>query len=174
MSEKSRFRRSFNKWYGKLAETLLKSERQHLYHIYWFLWRQLGLENSPWVRCKNLGLFLNALYADKKILFSIEAVYSYILRCYYLKNQKHFLNFYLPFLYLDSISKIFRNKMTLIADGILNLRTPKNVVSWMCKNSCFILFWECRKLNPNLENVKKNWENIFTFWDKGIWKDCNK
>ena len=35
-------------------------------------------------------------------------------------------------------------------------------------------FWKCSKLNLNLENVKKNWENIFRFWDKCIWKCCNK
>ena len=35
-------------------------------------------------------------------------------------------------------------------------------------------FWKCSKLNFNLENGKKNWENIFHFWNKCIWKFCNK
>ena len=39
-----------------------------------------------------------------------------------------FFFFFLHFLNLDSILKIFRKKMTLIADVFLNLRTPKNVV----------------------------------------------
>ena len=34
-------------------------------------------------------------------------------------------------------------------------------------------FWKCSKLNLNLENGK-NWEYIFLFWDKCIWKCCNK
>ena len=34
MSKKSLFRELFNKLHGKPTETLLKSERQHLYHIY--------------------------------------------------------------------------------------------------------------------------------------------
>ena len=34
MSKKSLFRGPFNKLHGKPTETLLKSERQHLYHIY--------------------------------------------------------------------------------------------------------------------------------------------
>ena len=34
MSKKSLFREPFNKLHGKPTETLLKSERQHLYHIY--------------------------------------------------------------------------------------------------------------------------------------------
>ena len=34
MSKKSRLRGSLGKELGKSAETLLKSEQQHLYHIY--------------------------------------------------------------------------------------------------------------------------------------------
>ena len=34
MSKKTRFRRPFNKLHGKRSQTLLKSARQHLYHIY--------------------------------------------------------------------------------------------------------------------------------------------
>ena len=37
MSKKSRLRGSLGKELGKSAETLLKSEQQHLYHIYWCL-----------------------------------------------------------------------------------------------------------------------------------------
>ena len=36
--------------------------------------------------------------------------------------------FFLDFLNLDSILKIFKKKMTLIADVFLNLRTPKDVL----------------------------------------------
>ena len=34
MSKKSRFRLPFKKEYGKRLQTLLKSERQQMYHIY--------------------------------------------------------------------------------------------------------------------------------------------
>ena len=42
MSNKSRFREPFEKQHGKQAKRLLKSERQHLYHIYWSLRRQFS------------------------------------------------------------------------------------------------------------------------------------
>ena len=42
MSNKSCFRGSFQKQHGKLTQTLLKSEWNHHYHIYWPLWRQLN------------------------------------------------------------------------------------------------------------------------------------
>ena len=66
MSKKSRFRGTFDKWQGKRAETLWKSERQQLYHIYWSLRRKLGLRKSVWVIGKILGQFVNPLTADDK------------------------------------------------------------------------------------------------------------
>ena len=66
ISKKSRFRGPFDKGHGKRAETLLKSERQHLYHIYWSLWRILELKKSIWVIWKVLGLFVKPLTADGK------------------------------------------------------------------------------------------------------------
>ena len=66
MSKKSRFRGAFDKWHVKRAETLLKSERQHLYHIYWSLWRILELKKSLWVICKVWGLFVNPLTANDR------------------------------------------------------------------------------------------------------------
>ena len=66
MYKKFRFRRPFDKWIGKPAKKLLESERQHLYQIYWSLWRQLGLKKILWLICKILGLFVNPLTADDK------------------------------------------------------------------------------------------------------------
>ena len=66
MSKESRFRRPFNKSHGKRVETLLKSERQHLYHIYWSIRRILRFKKSLWVIYKILGLFVNPLTADDK------------------------------------------------------------------------------------------------------------
>ena len=42
MSKKPRFRGPFDKEHGKRAETLLKSEQEHVYHIYWSLWTELS------------------------------------------------------------------------------------------------------------------------------------
>ena len=38
MSDRSCFRRPFDKRHGKQSQTLLKSVRQHLYRIYWSRW----------------------------------------------------------------------------------------------------------------------------------------
>ena len=70
------------------------------------------------------------------IFFLIDATYCNILRWNYVRNKKNVLNFFfLDFRYLDSILNIFKKKATLIADVFLNLRTPKNVVRSMSKES---------------------------------------
>ena len=66
MSKKSRFEGSFAKQHGKRAQTLLKFAWQHLYHIYWSLWRQLTCKKSLWVLCKISRLFPNTLNSDGK------------------------------------------------------------------------------------------------------------
>ena len=66
MSKKSCFRGSFDNWHGKQTDKLLKSEREHLYHIYWSLWKQFSCKKSVLVICKILGLFVNPLTADDK------------------------------------------------------------------------------------------------------------
>ena len=66
MFKKSCFRGPFDKWHGKRAETLLKSEGQHLYYIYWSLWRILELKKSLWLIWKVWGLFVNASTAVDK------------------------------------------------------------------------------------------------------------
>ena len=56
-------------WLDKCLKSLVSedtSERRHLYHIYWSLWRQFSLKRSFIVICKISELFLNILTADDK------------------------------------------------------------------------------------------------------------
>ena len=66
MSKKSRFKGSFEKQHSKRAQRLLKFAWQHLYHIYWLLWRQLTCKNTLLVICKISSLFPKTLSADGK------------------------------------------------------------------------------------------------------------
>ena len=61
--EKFHFKESFGKQHGKRVQTVLKFERQHFYHTYWSLWRQLTCKKSLLVTCKISKLFPNALSA---------------------------------------------------------------------------------------------------------------
>ena len=62
------------------------------------------------------------------ILFLIETIYSNIFRWEYFRKKNIFSIFLLRFWNLDSILNIFKQKITFIADVLLNLPTPKNVV----------------------------------------------
>ena len=66
ISKKFRFKGSFGKQHGKLSQTLLKFEQQHIYHIYWSLWRQLTCKRSLLVIRKILNLFPNTLSTNGK------------------------------------------------------------------------------------------------------------
>ena len=35
-----------------------------------------------------------------------------------------------------------------------------------------IFFWKCSKFNADWKNEPKNWEKMFSFWDKCIWLVC--
>ena len=62
------------------------------------------------------------------ILFLTEVIYCNILRFIYIRNEKHFLDVFFHFPNLESVLKIFKKKMTLIAHVFLKLRTQKNVI----------------------------------------------
>ena len=109
MSKKSRFRRSFNKQHGKRAQTLLKSESQHLYHIYWSLWRQLSWKKFLLVICKILGLFVNTLTADDKYsLLNMDNLVQPI-QMQLPKKQKTFSEFFSAFLKRKLNFELFQN-----------------------------------------------------------------
>ena len=65
MSEKSRFRRPFDKQHGKRAQALFTSASHHHYQIHWSLPSQLSCKKYFLLRWKILGLLLNTLAADE-------------------------------------------------------------------------------------------------------------
>ena len=62
------------------------------------------------------------------LLCLIDAIYCSIFRSKYLTNKTQFLNFLLRFGNLNSILKILKEKVNLIADVVSNLPKPENVV----------------------------------------------
>ena len=66
MSNKSRLQGSFKKQHVKRDQTLSKSERQHHYHIYWSMWRQMSCKKSLLLTHKIWSLFVNTLNIDDK------------------------------------------------------------------------------------------------------------
>ena len=98
MSKKSRFKGSFGKQHGKRAQTLLKFAWQHLYHIYWSLWRQLTCKKSLLVTCKISRLFPNTLSAYGKYSLLNTDNLTQSIQMQVSRKEKHFSDFFPAFL----------------------------------------------------------------------------
>ena len=133
MSKKSHFREPFDKWHGKRTETLFKSEWQHLYQIYCFLWTHFRLKKSLWVISKILGLFLNPFTANNKYSLLNRDNFFKHFQMHLSQKRKIFSNFFLYFINFNSVSNIFKKTMSVIADVFLKIWTPKNVISCLKK-----------------------------------------
>ena len=90
MCEKSRFRLPFQKEHGKRVSALLKSERQHLHHIYWSMGRQLNCKKSLLVICKILRRFVNILSAVEKYSLPNRQYLTQPIRVQLSQKQKTF------------------------------------------------------------------------------------
>ena len=86
-------------------ETLLKSERQQLYHIYWSLWRQFSWKKSLIVICKILRLIVNKLAADDK--YSLLNRDNFLQHLQMILSQKQKNIFPISFLHFGNGSPIF-------------------------------------------------------------------
>ena len=128
MFKKSCFRGSFDKRHDKRAEKLLKSERQHLHHINRSLQRQVRLKLSLWMISKILGHFFKPLTADDKYSLLIRDNSQQHFQMQLSQKRKIFSEFSFAFSKLRFNFEYFLNKMTLIGDVFLNLRTQKDVV----------------------------------------------
>ena len=68
MPKKSHLRETFDKQYGKRAQTLLKSAWHHVYHVHWSLARKLSWKKSLLLTCQIMGLLFNTFAANEKYL----------------------------------------------------------------------------------------------------------
>ena len=98
MSNNSCLKGPFEKQHGKLAQTLLKSERKHLYHIYWPLWRQLTYKTSLLVIFKIWRLFVNTLSADDNYSLLNRENLTQPIQMQLSQKQKTFSPFFSDFL----------------------------------------------------------------------------
>ena len=128
MPKNSPSRRLFDKQHGKRTQTLLKSEQQHLYHIFGSLWRKLTWKKSLLVICIFLGLFVNTLTVDEK--YSLLNTDNLIrpIQMQLSQKPKKVLQFFSAFLKTKLNFKHFQKRMTLIAYAFQNLWTRKKVV----------------------------------------------
>ena len=97
ISKKSCFRKPFEKQCGKRDQTLLKSERQQYYSIYWSLRRQLSWKKSLLVICKIVRLRVNTLTADENHSLLNRDNLTQPIQILLSEKQKAFLKFSFAF-----------------------------------------------------------------------------
>ena len=95
MSKKSRFGGSLEKQHRK---RYLKFERQHLYHIYWSMWRKLTYKKSLLVICNILRLFSNTSSADGRYSLLNTDDLTQPIQMRVSQRQRTFSRFFLAFL----------------------------------------------------------------------------
>ena len=98
MSKKSHIRGCFDKQYRKLAQTLLKSASQHLYHIHGSLATKFCSKKSLLMTCQILGPLVNTLAADEKYIVLNRDNLTIPIQIQLSEKQKKLYQFYAPFL----------------------------------------------------------------------------
>ena len=97
ISKKSRFRGSFEEQDGKRVQTLLKSASQHLYDIYWSLWKILSCKKSLLVICEILWLFANIFAATERCPVFKRDKLTIPIQMQLYHKEKTFFQFLVPF-----------------------------------------------------------------------------
>ena len=82
-------------------------------------------------------MFVNTLTADDQYSLLNRHNLTQPIRTQLSQKQKAFSQFFLDFRNVHEILNICKQKMTFIADLFPKLRTPKNVVRYIFKKSCF-------------------------------------
>ena len=97
MCKKSRFRLPFENEHGKRLSDLLKSERQHLHHIYWSMGTELYCKKPLSVICKILRLLVNILSAVDKYSLPNEDNLTHPIQMQLSQKQKTFWQIFSAF-----------------------------------------------------------------------------
>ena len=122
------FRTSFDSEQVKASQTLVKSAREHFYHIFSSHWWEKIQKISLLLICEILGVLINKLASnDKYPVQDCENLWL-LIQMHYLKNEKNFLKFLFDFWNLHQFLNIFKKKMIVIANVFPKLQTVKDLV----------------------------------------------
>ena len=135
MSKKSPFKGSFEKQHGKCAQTLLKCQGHHLYHISWSLCRQLTCKKSLLVIWKISRLFPNTLSGDGKYSLLNRQILTQPIQMQLSQKQETCSEFFCGLLKSSLNFEHFEKKDDSHSWCISKLHTHKNLVRWMPKKS---------------------------------------
>ena len=135
ISPNSTFSGPLEKQHIKGDQALLKSQPHHPHHVYQSLWRQLTWKKSLLVICEVLRMFVNILTADDKCFLLNQDNLSQSMQMQFPRNKKTFSQFLAAFFKCSLKFEQSFKKITLIANVFPKLRTLKNLLQSISKNS---------------------------------------
>ena len=173
LSEKQRWRTSFDSQHVNVSQTLVKSAWARFYHIFSTLWRQTTSQISPWVQYGFLEL-LTYWLPMTIILFGIARIWRSLFTRNYLKNEKLFLSCLFHFWILQLILNIFKKRNSVIANVCPILQTVKDLVRPISKKHCFRTSFDSQLVKGSqtlLKSVREHFYHIFSsLWGKINWE----
>ena len=161
MSKKSRFRGHFERQHGKRIQTLFKSVRQILYHIYWSVSRHLSWKKSLLLTRQTLGLLLNTLASDGKYPVLNRDNLTRPIQMQLSHKQKTLSQFFAPFLKSSLNFKYFFKKDDLQRFCISETTDSVNVVREMSKKSNFRGWFKKQHGKRAQVLLKSAWQCLF-------------
>ena len=123
ISRRPRFRTPLDSQQAKVAQTLLKSARQHFHHIFSSLFKKLRCKMSLLVIYWILALFFNILTADDKYSLPNSENLPQSIHVQLCKKEKTFSKFLAAFLESKLSFEHFEKKMTVTAH--VSFKLPK-------------------------------------------------
>ena len=108
------------------------------------------------------------------IMFKIARICNSEFKCNYLKNEKHFLDFFFHFWNLRLILNILKEKVIVIPNVFPKLQTVKNLVRTLSKENRFRTGFGSQHVKSSEILVKTPFERFFhvfpSFSRKLVWK----
>ena len=114
LTKKHGVRKSFDSEHVKGSQTIMKSSWEQFYHIFHHSEGKWFGKYLPYWSLKSQGCLLTHELSITSILFRIVRIFPSIFKCNYLKNQNHFLSFFLLLWNLHQILNIFKKKKIVI------------------------------------------------------------
>ena len=123
---------------------------------------------------KSQGCLLTHWLPLTRILFRIVRICSSWLKWNYLKNEKLFLSFFVPFMESISDLKHFQKKKIVIANLFWILETVKDLVRPESKKHRFRTSFNCEYVKGSQTLVKSSWEYFYQYFHQSMWKWLGK
>ena len=98
LSKKRSFRTFFDSQHVKRSPTFVKSGSEHFDQIFQSLWEEMIWKYLSYSNFKSEGWLLTHWQPITSILFRIVRICRSLFTCNYLKNEKLFLSFFVPFM----------------------------------------------------------------------------